>query len=343
MVRLLIFLSVSVSLVLASCSPSQLEISPTSPPTPAISTVYASTTLVGTAEPVVVTPFPENYTPPPAPPSPTLTPIPPIPGGLGPTELKYRLLTQFPDLFFCDPDFYPVARADEADLARQRFPELQANPEEFNAILAHNGISASASYNDEQKLLIYREHKKLAAIQFTLAPTGYQFQLRIAINKGSGEQITGLIDGQGTTTVQQRSPTLATCPICLAAGTMIATPDGPIPVQNLRAGMPVWTMDRSGVRIARPVVRIGKTVVPSTHQVVHLELQDGRQLWVSPGHPTADGRTVGQLQAGDGLDGGIVRSVDLVRYTGYAIYDLLPAGDTGFYWANGILLGSTLL
>jgi len=30
------------------------------------------------------------------------------------------------------------------------------------------------------------------------------------------------------------------------------------------------------------------------------------------------------------------------RYAGEKTYDLLPAGDTGVYWANGILLGSTL-
>lgn len=96
------------------------------------------------------------------------------------------------------------------------------------------------------------------------------------------------------------------------------------------------------MRVAEPVVRLGKTVVPATHQVVHLLLADGRELWVSPGHPTADGRRAGQLQAGDQLDGGIIRSAALVRYASNATYDLLPAGPTGFYWANGILLASTL-
>jgi hypothetical protein len=31
-----------------------------------------------------------------------------------------------------------------------------------------------------------------------------------------------------------------------------------------------------------------------------------------------------------------------VPYEGSATYDLLPSGDTGLYWADGILLGSTL-
>ena len=35
-------------------------------------------------------------------------------------------------------------------------------------------------------------------------------------------------------------------------------------------------------------------------------------------------------------------SVGRVRYDGGATFDILPAGATGLYWANGVLLGSTL-
>src|SRR5687767_11129770 len=73
--------------------------------------------------------------------------IPTLPSStLSPTELKYRVLEQFPDFFFCDPDFYPIARGDEMELAQQRFPELQANQEEFQAILNHNGLSGQTSF-----------------------------------------------------------------------------------------------------------------------------------------------------------------------------------------------------
>jgi hypothetical protein len=71
-------------------------------------------------------------------------------------------------------------------------------------------------------------------------------------------------------------------------------------------------------------------------------LDDGRELWVSAGHPLGDGRIVGQLQPGDVLDGAVVLSAERVAYRGGATYDLLPAGETGFYWANGILMGSTM-
>jgi hypothetical protein len=251
-------------------------------------------------------------------------------------------LAEFPDIFFCDPDYYPVARDDELELARQRFPEIQANSEEFDAILAHNNLVGTSIFTDGMKLLIYQEHKKLAAIQFELAGDSYQFQLQVAKAEGEGILIAGLIDGQGSITVLNRTPSYATCPICLAAGTLIDTPAGPIAVQDLRLGMLVWTMDTAGERVVQPLIRIGKTVVPANHRVVHLVLGDGRELWVSPGHPTAEGPTVGQLQVGEAYAGGIILSADRVRYTGSATYDLLPGGETGLYWANGILLASTL-
>jgi hypothetical protein len=82
--------------------------------------------------------------------------------------------------------------------------------------------------------------------------------------------------------------------------------------------------------------------VPGTHEVIHLVLSDGRQVWASPGHPTADGRRLGDLAVGEALDGGRIVRMERVRYGLGATYDLLPAGGTGQYWADGILLGSTL-
>ena len=298
--------------------------------------------VVGTVEPIFITDLPPDFTPPPTSVFPTLTPIPPLPSGLGPSELKYRVLAKFPDLFFCDPDYYPVGHGDELDLARERFAELRANSEEFNAILAHNGLAGLSTFSDDEKLLIYREHKKLAAIPFELAAKGYQFQLQVAKTEGDGELVSGFIDGQGRITVEGREPSFATCPICLAADTLIDTPSGPVPVQSLRVGMAVWTVDGAGARVAAPLIRVTKTVVPAAHRVVHLVLQDGRALWASPGHPTADGRSLGQLRVGDSLDGAIILSAGRVAYTSSATYDLLPAGETGFYWANGILIASTL-
>ena len=89
------------------------------------------------------------------------------------------------------------------------------------------------------------------------------------------------------------------CPICLARGTMIATPRGEVAVEAIRPGDPVWTLDRSGHRIRAVVDRlIGSMPVPTGHEVVHLILADGRAVLVSPGHPLPDGRP-SRPRAGD--------------------------------------------
>ena len=90
------------------------------------------------------------------------------------------------------------------------------------------------------------------------------------------------------------------------------------------------------------VIETGSTPVPPTHEVVHLALSDGRAVDASPGHPLPDGRRLGDLRAGDLVDGAIVVSANLRSYGGGATFDLLPSGPTGTYWANGIHLASTL-
>src|SRR5438552_1804478 len=191
--------------------------------TGASATVTPAGTVSATAIAATIVPIVPGTTPTPAPPTATPTPTPsPAPGGLTQAQLKYRLVDRFGRLLFCDPDFYPVARADEQAQADQRFPEIQKDAPTFSATLAHLGT------------------------------------------------------------------------------------------------------------------------VPATHEVVRLALADGRLVYVSPGHPTADGRRVAELIAGDRYDEATVTSVGRVRYDGGATFDILPAGATGLYWANGVLLGSTL-
>ncbi len=142
------------------------------------------------------------------------------------------------------------------------------------------------------------------------------------------------------------------CPICLAKDTLIDTPLGTLAVQDIWVGVVVWTTNKSGFLVPGVVVEVSKTPVPKTHTLVKLVLSDGRTLSVSPGHPTASlklrsastigAQTVGELVVGDVYDGARVVTVDRVAYGGGYTYDLLPAGTTGFYFANGILLGSTL-
>lgn len=318
-------------IVLGACAPAA---QPSGESTPMVITAEVGTVLPETVNPFdTAEPFPT-----PGPP----TPLPTLPASsFSPTELKYKVLDEFPDLFFCDPDFYPVAREDELVLAVQRFPELQSNQEEFQAILNHTGLDG-ASFTDDQKLLVYREHKRLNAVYFELLGDQYKFQIQTGLEGQAGFVITGTIAGNGSIAVQERTASFPACPICLAAGTWIDAPGGAIRVENVRVGDQVWTMNEAGVRVPGTVLQVGSMRVPVTHQIIHLVLRDGREMWASPGHPTADGRNLADLQVGEVLDGALVIRVERLPYTGTMTYDLLVAGDTSFYWANGILTGTTM-
>jgi hypothetical protein len=322
--------TVFLAVLLSACAPTSAP-SGAGSSTPVMITAEVSTVIAsgGGTE----SPFPTAEPP---------TLIPTLAGGFSVIELKYKVLDQFPDFFFCDPDFYPIARAEESDLAVQAFPDIQANQEEFQAILTHTGLNGQPTFTDEQKLQIYREHKKLNALIFQFVDDKYQFQFQTGADGQQGLVISGTIDGSGSINVSKREPGFPNCPICLAAGTLIDTPRGAVPVEALQEGDLVWTQDEAGRRMIGSILKAGHVKVPSTHQMVHITLSDGRELWASPGHPTADGRRLGELQTGGILDGTQILQLDHVAYGQGYTYDILPSGGTGFYWANGILMGSTL-
>lgn len=132
------------------------------------------------------------------------------------------------------------------------------------------------------------------------------------------------------------------CPICLSENTVIDTPGGPINVKELKVGLEVFTQDGSGHKQTAIILKTGRTLAPPDHKMVHVVLADKRELYVSPSHPTSDGKLFGDLFAGDILDGSKIKSIEQVSYNGTFTYDILPSGNTGFYWANGILVKSTL-
>ncbi len=261
------------------------------------------------------------------------------------TELRYVLFARFGETFYCDPDFYPVARRDELELALEKFPDIQKETEKFEAMLKHLNLDSISTFSDEQKLTIYREYKRLNSILLESDGGQYKFSLRISENEnqeGKGTAIEGSISTSGAIKVTKEEPAFLTCPICLSEGTLIDTPNGPTPVEMLQIGAQIWTADRAGNRVKAELLQTSRTSVPAVHKVVHVVLDDGREVYASPGHPTADGRALGDIAVGDKLDGAIVIVASLVPYTHEYTYDVLPSGDTGQYWANGILLGSTL-
>jgi len=270
----------------------------------------------------------------------------PAPAPLAQAELKYRVMDAGGRIEFCDPDFYPVARADESAQANLKIAQIQADAETYAAITKRVGTDT---------LAVYREWKALNALVFgqltfgsPLVAQAYPFSYlstggpSATASKANGIQVEGQVDLFGKVNITKRtSAGPLNCPICLALGTRIAAPSGELAVEDLRVGDVVWT-SIDGSRVAAPLVAVGRTPVPSTHEVVRLGLSDGRVVYVSPGHPTADGRYVGELRPGDELDGASVIDAERVAYSGGFTFDVLPAGSSGAYWANGVLLGSTL-
>jgi hypothetical protein len=259
-------------------------------------------------------------------------------------ELKYRVFDEIGRPWYCDPDFYPIARADEKEIAVQRFGEVQKDPG-FQIILRRLGLAAAAT--DDQKLAVYREWKQLNALslqQVNAQTYGFQnYRVQAKAGEKSGFLVEGRVSVDGRITVLQRVEAgPPNCPICLADGVRIATPRGDVLVSDLRVGDLVWTLDGAGRRVAAPLLDVGAMAAPSGHEVVVLAFDDGRLVRVSPGHPLVDGRRVGELRAGDILDGARIASVSREPYAGFT-HDVLPAGVSGAYWANGVLLRSSFV
>jgi len=328
-VKWLMLLAVLVLIPLGCTQPAPTPVAtpiPTWTPTPT-GTPTPTTTPVGTGTPTAT-------------PAPTSAPTPQVTYSV--PELKYRLIDNFGEVFYVDYDFWPVPREGQEERnAQEQFSTIRADSAEFAAILQRLGLPSKAEYTLEEKVRIYREHKKLSlGVQMTASGGVYSFILRIG--EGQGWRIEGTITPSGQITVIRREPSFNTYPICLARGTLIDTPSGPVPVEQLRPGMSVWTRDGAIERAPAVVLETWVTPVPGSFRVVRLRLNDGRTVTASPGHPTAEGRTLGDFQVGDMLDRALVVAMEYVPYDWVETYDLLPSGSTGLYWANGVLLRSTL-
>src|SRR5271157_2565877 len=68
----------------------------------------------------------------------TSTTLATLPAALSQYQLEYRLFSEFPNVFWCDPDYYPVARTgQEQQNAIAQFSTIKSNQPEFSAILSY--------------------------------------------------------------------------------------------------------------------------------------------------------------------------------------------------------------
>ena len=256
-------------------------------------------------------------------------------------ELKFRVMDAVGTPVYCDPDYYPVARQDgEEANALTNYSRIRAQADIYSAILAHEHLP-SGDLTPAQKLTVYKAYKLLRVV--ALNQNGNDFAFEYRARSASIQLVKGTVRIDGVVTVTSRTASgPPPCPICLAASTLIDTPSGAVRVTDIVPGMVVWTASPNGTRVAVRVLEAGNTQVPAGHLMVDVKLADGRELQASPGHRTADGRPLGTLAVGDQLDGSTIVGRELIPYAGDRTYDLLPAGPTGTYWANGVLLSSTL-
>ncbi len=125
---------------------------------------------------------------------------------------------------------------------------------------------------------------------------------------------------------------------CCSKDTKIMTQYGEVSISDINVGDIV--LSSGGVLVS--VIQINKIPVLN-HNVLSISLSDGTILEISPEHPTADGRIFSNLKVGDLIDGRTVKSVELVPYKYSHTYDILPDSPTSTYYANGVLIGSTLV
>ncbi len=273
----------------------------------------------------------------PPPPPPRREPSKNLGAARSPTEIKYGLIDYYDGVFYCDRDLYPVHdSAAEERRALESFAAIASDAPHLAAILARLGAAPGQDPGPRLKLQIYREHKKLEAVQLDATEDGYHYALRTKDSAVEGRVVGGVVTETG------KQQVFNTCPVCLAESALVATPAGDVPVTELRVGSLVWTRDARGVRVAAPVLRLGSAAAPPGHMMVRVLLSDGRRLSASPSHPLADGRPLEKLRGGHTIDGALIEAIELVPYDGEATYDLLPAGETGVYWADGVPLASTL-
>lgn len=130
---------------------------------------------------------------------------------------------------------------------------------------------------------------------------------------------------------------------CLPANTLIATPNGDVAISTLKENDLILTANLKGERIEAPIKMANKVLINEGHTMVILELADGRKLQVTGEHPSSiESKSIEEYTIGEKMDGSTIIQKSVVVYKEEYTYDILPSGETGYYWANGILIGSTL-
>ncbi len=114
-------------------------------------------------------------------------------GPLTEAAAKVALLVRFGPLAYCDPDFYPVVRVDEARAAAEHLAAMRADTATWTAIAAMLGFDPSTTPSGNGLLAAYREWKMLRALVLIATSNGWSFDARFsgtASNPGGSSAIS---------------------------------------------------------------------------------------------------------------------------------------------------------
>jgi hypothetical protein len=128
---------------------------------------------------------------------------------------------------------------------------------------------------------------------------------------------------------------------CTSPDTPIATASGNREIQELRVGDLVYSVHEQAIELV-PIKLVNRIPVID-HHVLRVEFASGASFEMSATHPTASGKPLSAFGVGDELVGERIVSVTRIPYQHSHTYDILPDSDTGSYFADGVLVGSTLL
>jgi len=126
-------------------------------------------------------------------------------------------------------------------------------------------------------------------------------------------------------------------PICLSAETRIKTPTIEKVVTDLKESDFVISDNGKLVKIKKT----SKTEAKK-HKILKITFHDATTLEISPNHPTSDRKLFKELKIGDLIGGKQIIEIKEILYKYKYTYDILPDSETGNYYANGVLIGSTL-
>jgi hypothetical protein len=102
----------------------------------------------------------------------------------------------------------------------------------------------------------------------------------------------------------------------------------------------VYSVHDGAIKLV-PIVQVNRVPV-FQHHVLAVEFASGAHFEMSAGHPTAQGRPISDLAVGQTILGDRITSITEIAYRHPYTYDVLPGSDSGSYFADGVLVGSTL-